>query len=83
MDSKVLIAEAIWFLATLMVVFLAATIILVTGVIAWSEDDLLWFVPLCAGIAYGGRIGAWAIKRRTESTRLTEAIKTIIRFQAQ
>ncbi|MBN2033565.1 MAG: hypothetical protein JW836_09830 [Deltaproteobacteria bacterium] len=79
MDWNVLIVEGMWLLGTLIVGFLAATIFLLIGVIPWSEDDLLWFLPLCAGIAYGGRIAVWSIKTRTDSTRLAEAIKIIIK----
>jgi uncharacterized membrane protein YfcA len=78
MDWKVVISEGMCLVATLIVVFLGATVFLVTGVIPWSTDDLLWFLPLCVGITYGGRIAIWAIKKRTDSTHIIDAIKTIM-----
>jgi hypothetical protein len=78
MDWKVVISEGMCLVATLIVGFLGATVFLVTGVIPWSSDDLLWFLPLSVGITYGGRIAIWAIKKRTDSTHIIDAIKTIM-----
>jgi hypothetical protein len=78
MDWKMLISEGMWLVGTLIIGFLGATVFLVTGVIPWSSDDLLWFLPLSVGITYGGRIAIWAIKTRTDTTHVTEAVKAIM-----
>jgi hypothetical protein len=67
--------EGMWLLGTLTAGFFLAIVLLATPVIQWSVYDMLWFLPLCIIIAYGGRIAVWAIKTRTDNTELSEAIK--------
>ena len=79
MDWKDVIAEGMYLLCTLMVGFLVATLFLLSGVITWSADDLLWFLPLCVGMSYGGRIAAREAKARTDCTLLSDAVKTLMK----